>query len=88
MINRKDNPIEWDGLLFGLEEMKEHIQSLIDELSEKGEMSEEEYQVDIGHLYAHLNRAWNTRNETDEYVDKHFQQLSQFPEDISPVGQL
>ena len=60
MINLKQNPVEWASLMYELDDLNEHLESLIDEMNDKGEISVEEYQVQIGHLYAHLNRAWNS----------------------------
>ena len=86
MINLKNNPVEWAGLLYELDDLKEHLEILINEMGENGEIQDESYKVQIGHLYAHLNRAWNSRNSTSDEVEKEFEKLTEFPQDIKTCG--
>jgi hypothetical protein len=53
-------------ILFHLEEASEELERTIRELKEKDPYDFEEFQVAMGHLYHHLNTAWNDRNCTDE----------------------
>jgi hypothetical protein len=85
MINLKNNPVQWSLLLYELEDAQEHLGKLIDKMSAKGEIDEIEYQINLGHIYSHLNRAWNSRNRTFEENDNQFEVESQFPKDIRPV---
>lgn len=86
MINEQKQPVEWALLLYGLEDLREHSASLIDQLVKDGQCSEEEFAVRVGHLYAHLNRVWNSRNHVGEVSDRQFSEFSQFPGDIDHVG--
>ena len=43
MINIKTNPIEWSSLMYELEDAKEHLESLIIEMSKNGSIDEIEY---------------------------------------------
>ena len=86
MINLKQNPVEWASLMYELDDLNEHLESLIDEMNDKGEISVEEYQVQIGHLYAHLNRAWNSRNATADAVEQNLEKFTEFPKDIETCG--
>ena len=86
MINIKQHPVEWAGLIYELDDLKEHLESLIDQMNNEGEISIEEYQIQIGHLYAHLNRAWNSRDATAEAVEKNFETFTKFPNDIETCG--
>ena len=86
MINLKQNPVEWASLMYELDDLHEHLESLIKEMNQVGEISAEEYRVQIGHLYAHLNRAWNSRNATADAVEKDFEMLTKFPSDIETCG--
>ena len=86
MINSKINPVEWSSLLYELEDAKEHLESLLNEMESNGEIDETEYEVQIGHIFAHLNRSWNTRNKIGEYTEKERGFYTAFPNDILPYG--
>ena len=86
MINSKENPIEWANLLYELDDLKEHLDQLINEMHKNGSIESEEYRVQVGHLYAHLNRAWNSRNATENDLEKQFEQFTKFPQDIQTCG--
>ena len=86
MINNKENPVQWPLLLYELEDAHEHLGKLIDEMNDRGEIDEIDYQVRLGHIYSHINRAWNSRNrdfEEDEKGDAIFEAESKFPKDIN-----
>ena len=57
MINRKDNPVSWSLLLMGLDEAREHLENLINEMNEAGAVDDSHFSINLGHVYAHLNRA-------------------------------
>ena len=86
MINKKDNPVEWSILLYELEDLADHSTKLIEEMQTNPSYGEEEFAIDIGHLYAHLNRAWNSRNFNKEPTEDEWQKNTEFPSDIQPVG--
>lgn len=86
MINLKANPIEWSSLMYELEDAKEHLGALINELNKCGKIDEIEYQIDLGHIFAHLNRSWNSRNKIGDYNEKERELFSSFPDDINPCG--
>jgi hypothetical protein len=86
MINQKDNFEAWVGLIDGLDEAKEHLASLMNQLHSAGQMDESEFAVHLGHVYAHLNRVWNRRNRASELTDQEWETFSAFPTDIRPVG--
>lgn len=69
-----------------LEDLQEHVQTLIKEMSENNEYGEEEFAVDVGHLYAHLNRIWNSRGRVEEPTEEEWLEDTKFPKDITPVG--
>ena len=86
MINIKTNPIEWSSLMYELEDAKEHLESLLIEMNKNGSIDEIEYEIQIGHVFAHLNRGWNSRNKIGEYNEKEREQFSSFPSDLEPCG--
>ena len=86
MINKNDHPVEWASMISDFDEIRDHIQTLINEMDNSKDYSEEEFSVDVGHLYAHLNRIWNGRNRTGEITDDEWTEDSKFPNDIEPIG--
>ncbi len=50
------------------------------------DFDEANYAVEIGHLYAHLNHAWNSRQLSHEIPEHEWAFYSAFPDDIDPVG--
>jgi hypothetical protein len=86
MINFKENPVEWALLLYELGDLKEHVESLLNQMSSEGIIEFEDYETQIGHLYAHLNRSWNSRNATSEEAEKKFNEFTEFPKDIETCG--
>jgi len=70
---------------FHLKEALEQLQETISSI-ENAEFDETDLQLDMEHLYHHLNTAWNARNasekETDECSESNFEKWRQFPTDI------
>lgn len=83
MINGKRNPVEWSTLSFNLIDAKEHLENLLKQM-ETVDFDEVEFGTQIGHIYEHLNRAWNTRNLGRGYSGDEWVKLSKFPTDIIP----
>ena len=87
MINQPDNPVPWALLLYEIDELREHLESLSKEMAAAGRIDDENFAVQMGHAYAHLNRIWHRRNDTSENVtDEKWDAYSKFPTDLEPVG--
>lgn len=86
MINEKDEPVAWALLIAELDEAREHLESLTAQLAQEGAMDEDEFAVYLGHVYAHLNRVWHSRNQSGLIEDEQWDLFSQFPVDLRPVG--
>ncbi|KAI9130823.1 hypothetical protein [Acaryochloris sp. CCMEE 5410] len=82
MINATDSPINWALLLYELDDAKEHIESLMSQMAEQGQIDEIDFKIQIAHVYAHLNRSWNTRNLADDTAEE---RSSAFPNDLEPI---
>jgi hypothetical protein len=85
MINKKENQQEWCTLMYELEDSVEHLNSLIAQMSTDGEIDEVDYKTQLGHIYAHLNRGWNSIN-LKEYRLCERGELTKMPDDLEPVG--
>ena len=55
-----------DHVLFHLQEAKEELDRTIGELTTMAEYASEEFLVAMGHLFHHLNTAWNGRNASPD----------------------
>lgn len=86
MINEKDNPVEWAMLITELDEAREHLDALIKSMAETESTDESEYAVQLGHVFAHLNRAWNSRELIGPIGHNEWRTCSAFPDDLDPVG--
>lgn len=85
MISKKDDPVEWAAFMYELGDAKEHLERLISDLESDAGFDEPRLQVDLGHVYSHLNRAWHRRNLKGDFNDQEWKQASQFPHDCDPV---
>lgn len=86
MITRETNPVGWALLLYELADAHEHLGNLIKEMSEDSEYSEPNLRIDLGHVYAHLNRAWFRRNVPEDFPESEWDTASSFPDDLEPVA--
>ena len=73
-------------VLFHLREAAEQLDETIRSLSSEQDYGIEEYQVEMSHLYHHLNTAWNGRDQTDEQhqkcTEEDFAQFRKFPKEV------
>jgi hypothetical protein len=86
MINARDNDVAWAMFITELDEAREHLTDLIDGLVKAGEGNDVDLSIHLGHVYAHLNRAWHSRNQDHEISEEQWPRFSQFPKDVEPVG--
>src|SRR5436190_5446875 len=70
-------------ILFHLREAAEELNRTVKELARDPRYSEGKLEVVMGHLYHHLNTAWNGRKQTDKQfqhcTDKDFNRFRKFP---------
>lgn len=75
-----------DYLLYNLQEAKEQLYQIIQDLKNNSDYDFGEYIVDMTHLYHHINTAWNakdsTETESNNCTDEDFYKWRQFPKDI------
>jgi hypothetical protein len=64
LMNKENAPVSWAMLSYELDDAEEHLQKLILDM-QRADFSETDFRVQLTHIYAHLNRAWNRRNVTD-----------------------
>ncbi|GLQ98166.1 hypothetical protein [Dyella mobilis] len=84
MIDKQLQPVEWCSFMYELEDALEHLGNLIKDIEHDPDYSDEDLRIDLGHVYAHLNRAW--RRSAKAVPDGDWDWASRFPDDLEPVG--
>ena len=86
MIRKSDSPVAFSTLFYDLDDAKDHLIELIDAITNNSEYTEDEYRVELGHIYAHLNRAWNNRNLEDDSQEPDHDESRRYPQDLDPIA--
>jgi hypothetical protein len=88
MLSRDEHPVAWAMLLYELMDAHEHLGALLAQMRAAGQVEEADFAVQLGHVFAHLNRAWHGRADTDldAITDDQHAERSQYPTDLPPVG--
>ena len=77
-------------ILFHLREAEEELARTIAALEAKADYEEIEFEIAMGHIYNHLNTAWNSRRAESERIaqcsEQDFYAWRAFPSDM-PMGQ-
>jgi len=73
-------------MIYEIEEVIEHLQEVSDRITPESFIDEEEFKVRLGHVYAHLNLLWNSRNHIGELSSEQSEQYKQLPNDITLYG--
>ncbi len=84
MISKND-PLGWAAFMYELEDAQEHLAGLISHVSRDPDYDEADLRVELGHIYSHLNRAWNGRNSKEGLSGKDYDIACEFPNDIEPT---
>ena len=75
-----------DYIFWNLHEAAEALAELIKEMEADPEYDQGQFDVDLHHVYHHINTAWNARNASPERIEtcseEDFQNWRQFPTDI------
>ena len=88
MLSQEEHPVAWAMLVYELADAHEHLGALIAQLQAAGGADETEFAVHLGHVFAHLNRAWHGRDDPhlDAVPDEQHAERSRYPSDLPPVG--
>nr|WP_295770943.1 hypothetical protein [Rhodoferax sp.] len=85
MITKQDSPVEWAAFMYELEDAQNHLARLIADLESDSDYEATNLQVDLGHVFAHLNRAWHRRELTRDLTEEEWKAASHFPSDLEPL---
>lgn len=85
MIRAADHPVEWALFLAELEDAREHLSTLVDDLVREGQVHRGSFSVDLGHVYSHLNRAWHRHEHVGDLAEEEWTTASAFPTDLRPT---
>lgn len=86
MLRPDINPMEWASLVDDLADAHEHLGELIKRMMQDPRYDESSYQVDMGHVMAHLNRAWARRNIDRELTESEWEAFREYHEDLKPIA--
>jgi hypothetical protein len=87
MINQTDHPVTWALLVYEIDDLREHLDTLAKQMAQDGRIDADDFRAHVSHAYAHLNRIWNSRNEgSEEAVHHRSDEFTKFPTDIDPIG--
>jgi len=75
-------------LVYELADAHEHLGALLAQMQAAGEVDEPDFAVQLGHVFAHLNRVWHGRKDPqlETVTDEQHAARSQYPLDLPPVG--
>lgn len=92
MIDPQRDPLAWAMLMYELDDAHEHLGNLIRDMR----ADEADFRIQLAHVYAHLNRAWNLRQKddawhdaltrTDPMQDAEYEAARAFPTDLEPIA--
>ena len=85
MINKDLDPAEWAGLMYELEDAREHLVALMVDMEKDSEFDETDLRIQLGHIFSHLNRAWHRRKLNRDLSDEEWANASKFPNDLEPI---
>ena len=86
MINRTENPMGWTLFVSELTGAHEHLGKLIGEIQRDPEYEEANLRIDLGHVMAHLNRAWVRRTVREDLGETEWEAAREFPRDVQPIA--
>jgi hypothetical protein len=88
MLSREKHPVAWVMLLDQLADAREHLGALLVQMQTDGAIEEPDFAVQLGHVFAHLNRAWHGRDDAtlDTVSEQEFAARSRYPLDLWPAG--
>jgi hypothetical protein len=88
VLSAAEHPVAWAILVYELADAHEHLRTLVAQMQAAGGIEEPDFAVQLGHVFAHLSRAWHGRGDPrldDQSADLHAER-SRFPTDLYPVG--
>jgi len=78
--------VEWSSLVDELADAQERIGDLIKRMMQDPHYDENAYRVDMGHVMAHLNRAWARRSIDRELTESEWATFREYHEDLKPIA--
>jgi len=85
MVDQENHPVAWAMLTYELDDAYQDLGILGELMRSRGHIGEEEFRVRLGHIYAHLNRAWNGRNNSEDAATEAADSQRRFPGDLDPI---
>lgn len=86
MINPREHSVGWALFVSEFADAHEHLGKLISDLYGDSEYDEANLRIDLGHVLAHLNRAWVRRNVVDDLTESEWEGAREFSADLQPIA--
>jgi hypothetical protein len=86
MIKPDANPVEWALLVDELSDAHEHLGDLIKRIMGDASYDESGFRVDMGHVMAHLNRAWARRDIERSLTDAEWEAFREYHAELRPIA--
>ncbi len=86
VLDRTKHPVGWAQFVDELNDAHEHLGNLIQEMRDDPEYDDANLRVDLGHVLAHLYRAWNCRDIPDSMTDEQWEAARTVPVDLEPIA--
>ncbi|NOX99486.1 MAG: hypothetical protein GXP30_07125 [Verrucomicrobia bacterium] len=84
-LKLKDMKMNKSSIVFHLKEALEELEETIGSFEKEADYSEADLEVGMGHLYHHLNTAWNGRSQSPEQFTEcsgeDFERFRKFPKE-------
>lgn len=82
MIDKINQPVEWAGMMYELEDASEHLNDLIKGMESDPEFDETDFKIRLQHIFSHLSRAWHRRQFEGEFSEADWITGSKFPSEL------
>lgn len=86
MINSKDDPVGGAMLMYELQDAQQHLESLIEAMASDPAYAEDSFRTHLGHVAAHINRAWQRRLVHEDMTDEEWNAAREYPSDLRPIA--
>ena len=84
LIRAEDDLLTWGMILHQLTEAHTHLGQLISDIQTDSQFDEVDAMIQLGHIYAHLNRFWHGRTIPGGNIDAMYtDENSSFPDDVT-----
>ncbi len=71
--------------MYYLNDACDRLSALLEQMGADGSIDEEDFRIQLGHIYSHLNCAWNGWKNPTETDTELLERQMHFPADLEPI---